>query len=852
MDIKMSSALSRIIIFISFSFVLASCGSDSSNKQETSCLKTKQDPQEINAQNTSSNECKLIVEKEDSDNDGIIDELDNCINNPNPNQLDTDNDGMGDICDSTPLGPDTDEDGINDDIDNCINNPNPNQLDTDSDDMGDICDSTPFGPDADEDGVIDTIDNCPNIKNENQRDKDSDSIGDLCDNTPLGGDITAPTATILFPPEFSISKEGSVIIRGVTNDATFIHQVNVNGIAAETKNNYESWVVNLDLEQGLNVITVETSDSLNTDLHSDSVQIKITGPSITYPRGMTVDKQNNKIFWIDSFGPLLSANLENNHRFKISIPDGETILAKPRGIILNNNADTAYISDTDLDHIIKFDLMTGQAQVLSTCPSELSFIDEMIFDQEGNRLIVSGGKNQVVAVDLSTGSCSILFSAASSIGGLARDNENHKIYFGNDLSLYSYNEITETKELITNAMQSPLNGHVKHLLYDADRNSIIWLGSNDFYDTDVIYMLENGSDQITVITSNETEIQDARVGFTQNMALSADGQEIVMMPVNSQNLIGINIGTGVHRVVMERFNSEKDQGADIINPAAIDTDGEFAYTIDSNQKNIVKVNLKNGHKEIFLELKNDFSSLTARIKDIRIDKNNHQLYIMTDVDVIPDKDYLNDFLPEFIKVDLATKMQTTISSARDIGDEPDLHYADDFELDLARNRILVIDTTPDEIVEIDISTGERIVFSGDSIPNNSQEFSQIKHSVMDINNDRLLVTDSAIPSLVAIDLKTGNRTTFSERAEAQGILTIDNSNQLLYSLRGSTIYKIELQSKEIVTISDWSNSNVPNKLAAYDEITYSEYTNLLYVTDDTSNVIFVIDPETGARVILSK
>jgi sugar lactone lactonase YvrE len=852
MNINMLSVLSRIIISISFSFVLASCRSDSSSEQETSCLQNKQEPQEINAQDTSSNECKLIGENEDSDDDGIIDNLDNCINNQNPNQLDSDNDAIGDTCDLTPFGPDTDEDGVIDDLDNCINNPNPNQLDTDNDDIGDICDSTTFGPDTDEDGVPDTTDNCPNIKNENQTDKDSDSMGDLCDNTPLGDDTAAPTATILFPPKFSTSKEGSVIVRGVTDDATLIHQVNVNGIAVETTNNYESWTVNLDLEQGLNEITVETSDSINTDKNSDSVQIQATGPAITIPRGMAIDKQNNKIFWIDSLGPLLSANLENNQRFKITIPDGETILAEPRGIILSNSAEIAYISDTDLDHIIKVNLITGQAQVLSNCPSELNFIDEMILDQEGNKLIVSGGKNQIISVDLSTGGCSILFSAASSISGLAWDNENHKLYFGNGSSLYAYNETTETKTLITSAMQSPLNGHVKHLLFDADRNSIIWLGSNDFYRTNVIYMLENGSDKITVITSNETDVQGAKIGFTQNIALSADGQEVVMMPQNSQNLIGINIGTGVHRVVMERFNSEKDQGADIINPAAIDTDGEFAYTIDSNQKNIVKVNLKTGKKEIFLELKKDFSSLTARIEDIRIDKNNHQLYIMTDVDVIPDKDYLNDFLPELIKVDLTTKMQTTISSARDIGDEPDLHYADDFELDLARNRILVVDTTPDEIVEIDISTGERKVFSGDGIPNNSQEFSQIRNSVMDINNDRLLITDSAIPSLVAIDLKTGNRTTFSERDEARGILTIDNSNQLLYSLSGSAIHQIDLQSKAIVTISDWSNSNAPNKLAAYDEMIYSEYTKLLYVTDDTSNLIFVIDPETGARVILSK
>ena len=39
----------------------------------------------------------------DIDKDGMCDEIDNCINDYNPNQNDTDNDGIGDDCDPTPL-----------------------------------------------------------------------------------------------------------------------------------------------------------------------------------------------------------------------------------------------------------------------------------------------------------------------------------------------------------------------------------------------------------------------------------------------------------------------------------------------------------------------------------------------------------------------------------------------------------------------------------------------------------------------------------------------------------------------------------------------------------------------------
>lgn len=61
--------------------------------------------------------------------------------------------------------PDTDEDGVFDFDDNCINTPNEDQADTDEDGIGDVCD------------------NCPEVANPSQADSDGDGIGDPCDPT---------------------------------------------------------------------------------------------------------------------------------------------------------------------------------------------------------------------------------------------------------------------------------------------------------------------------------------------------------------------------------------------------------------------------------------------------------------------------------------------------------------------------------------------------------------------------------------------------------------------------------------------------------------------------------------------
>ncbi|TXG35065.1 T9SS type B sorting domain-containing protein [Seonamhaeicola maritimus] len=93
---------------------------------------------------------EITVGALDTDNDGILDVDDNCVDTANADQADTDSDTVGDVCD------------------NCPDDANTDQADADADTVGDICDACP--------GFDDTVDN----------DSDGFPEGCDCDDTNAG------------------------------------------------------------------------------------------------------------------------------------------------------------------------------------------------------------------------------------------------------------------------------------------------------------------------------------------------------------------------------------------------------------------------------------------------------------------------------------------------------------------------------------------------------------------------------------------------------------------------------------------------------------------------------------------
>jgi len=178
------------------SSLLLSCNSSDTSSYTEKTIKLVFDwPDATTADGYSENrvEGKYILDcsppgtPQDADKDGVLDAVDNCPVVANPDQADSDGDGIGDACEIAAPNTDADHDGIDDSVDNCPNVPNPDQIDRDHDGIGAACD-TFDEPDADKDGIPDATDNCPNTANPDQADVDGDHVGDICDPAPHGDD----------------------------------------------------------------------------------------------------------------------------------------------------------------------------------------------------------------------------------------------------------------------------------------------------------------------------------------------------------------------------------------------------------------------------------------------------------------------------------------------------------------------------------------------------------------------------------------------------------------------------------------------------------------------------------------
>jgi hypothetical protein len=603
-------------------------------------------------------------------------------------------------------------------------------------------------------------------------------------------DATPAQVSLVFPTPNFYTDAATVTVRGTAQDPNGVSSVTVNGVAAQSSDNFAHWsaVITVPVTAGT-PITIASRDTPGNDGSAVAANMMNRGPFINTARSVAYDAQRNRVLVVDQATGNVVA-------FDRTTGIGQMLSAGPapgttpgswfEEIVIDAANDRALIlkQQVGADEIVAINLVTGARSVVSpsggsSSPTRLEGSFSLTLDGANQRVYVSAGiVAAIVRIDLATGARSIVSS--DSVG--------------------SGESLVNPYGIAFDAVTNPA---APRLLVVAGSVSGAKIVSID---------LANG---------NRTTLSSASVGtgvdfvYPVSLRMDAPRGRVLVGDVNDASMLAVDLATG-NRTTLSSFNVGTGpnlswgSGLDFDPVSGIAfglTSGGFGELDTATQvRRIVghaDVGLGDrppGPSALFIEQASGTPSSLIYMQQyggaiyrMQLDTGNRSIFswhtagigsgpsLQGALDMVPDRRasaggraalvLVGGSAPKLVSVDLITGNRTLITDLN-------VGLADNspqrLTLDVTNNRVLFGNNeapvgTADEIYAVNLANGAVSMISG---PSNTGPMLVVPgHMVVEpaANPTRVLVGDAFSAQIIAVDLASGNRSTFDSGSSGSGI-----------------------------------------------------------------------------------
>ena len=229
--------------------------------------------------------------------------------------------------------------------------------------------------------------------------------------------------------------------------------------------------------------------------------------------------------------------------------------------------------------------------------------------------------------------------------------------------------------------------------------------------------------------------------------------------------------------------------------------------------------------------------------------------------------------------DLSTGERTVISAQEPqdnfgaqapVGGGINLRNPGHLVFDPDNNRVLVTEQSLGKIIAIDLATGERSEFLNRNTGGSGPGLTLLRSQVLDLANNRVLVMDGVNGNirLFAVDLTTGNRMIISSAGRGSGqvinsaeAIALDTANNRLLAADGNnglrgTLLAIDLNSGNRTVLSGLNRTN--NQLVGAgpeffspQSLDFDSDNGRVLIADSSFETVFTVNLATGERTVIT-